>query len=86
MIDVSTELVPRLPSQDAAIHVAQGVDGGWIEAAGSTAFRALLISAGLYATGLRGTQLVKGAVAGALAIEVFVLGYTYYHVRKSGET
>ena len=79
---VSTDLVPRLPSQDAAIHVAQGVEGGWVEAAGSTAMRALLISAGLYASGLRGKQLAKGAVYGALAIEVFVLGYTYYHVNK----
>lgn len=84
MIDVSTELVPRLPSQDAAIHVAQGVEGGWVEATGSTLFRALLISAGMYAAGLRGRQLAKAALAGATAVEVFVLGYTYYHVRKAG--
>jgi len=83
MLAVSTDLVPRLPSQDAAIHVAQGVEGGWIEAAGSTAFRALLILAGMYAAGLRGKQLVKGAAFGALAVEVFVLGYTVYHVQKS---
>ena len=84
MTDVlSTDIVPRLPSQDAAIHVAQGKSGGWIEAAGSTLFRSMLIGAGLYAAGLRGSQLVKGALAGATAIEVFVLGYTYYHVRKS---
>lgn len=81
-MNIGTDIVPRLPSQDAAIHVAQGVDGGWVEAAGSTAFRALLISAGLYAAGLRGKQLAKSAIYGALAIEVFVLGYTYYHVRK----
>jgi hypothetical protein len=84
-MEVGTELVPRLPSQDAAIHVAQGVDGGWVEAAGSTAFRAMLISAGLYAAGLRGKQLVKGAAFGALAIEVFVLGYTCYHVNKADD-
>lgn len=79
----STDLVPRLPSQDAAIHVAQGTPGGWLEAAGSTLFRALLISAGLYAVGLRGKPLWQGALAGATAVEVFVLGYTVYHVRKA---
>ena len=83
MTDVSTELVPRLPSQDAAIHVAQGVDGGWFEAIGSTLFRAGLIAGGLWAAGLRGRQLAKGALYGATAVEVFVLGYTVYHVRKS---
>lgn len=78
----STDLVPRLPSQDAAIHVAQGAPGGWMEAVGSTLFRAGLIAAGMYAAGLRGRDLLVGAFAGATAVEVFVLAYTAYHVRK----
>ena len=82
MSDVSTELVPRLPSQDAAIHVAQGAPGGWFEAVGSTLFRAGLVAAGLYAAGLRGRQLWRGALYGATAVEVFVLGWTTYHVRR----
>lgn len=78
----STDLVPRLPSQDAAIHVAQGTPGGWFEAAGSTLFRAGLIAGGLYVAGLRGRDLWMGSLAGATAVELFVLGYTAYHVRK----
>ena len=83
MNDVSTALVPRLPSQDAAIHLALGIDGGFIEAVGSTLFRAALISAGLYAAGYRDEKLWRGAVYGATSVELFVLGYTFYHVNKN---
>lgn len=76
-------VIPRLPSQDAAIHLAKGEKGGLTEAVGSTLFRAALIGSGLYLAGYRGGELVKGAVYGATAVEVFVLGYTFYHVNKA---
>jgi hypothetical protein len=75
--------IPRLPSQDAAIHVARGVPGGWLEAVGSTLFRAGLIGGGLYAAGLRGRPLWKGAIFGAAAVEIFVLGFTVLNVRRA---
>lgn len=83
MKEISTDIIPRLPSQDAAIHLAMGVPGGLIEAIGSTFFRGVLISAGLYVAGYRDEKLWKGAMYGAASVELFVLGYTFYHVRKN---
>lgn len=40
-----------------------------------TVGRAIILAGGLYAAGLRGRQLTRGALFGALAIELFVLAW-----------
>jgi hypothetical protein len=39
--------------------------------------RSLLIGLGLYAAGFRGEKMVRGTVAGTLAMEAFVFGYVW---------
>jgi hypothetical protein len=41
--------------------------------------RSVLIGLGLAFMGERGSKLVKKSIAGAIAIEVFVLGWTAFH-------
>lgn len=74
--------IARLPSQDAAINLVQHRPGAVGEVAGSMLLRGVLIGAGLAAVGLRGKQLLMGALAGAVAIEVFVLAWTYNEATK----
>ena len=82
MNEITEYNIPRLPSQDAAIHLVTGASNGLIETIGCTLFRAALISAGLYAAGYRDDKLFKASLYGATSVEIFVLGYTAYHVRK----
>lgn len=77
----SKEGVPLLPSQDAVINFYEGKPGGLSEVILSTLGRAVIVSPGLYLAGNRGTQLVKSSLAAALAIETFVLGWTYFRKR-----
>lgn len=83
MID---EKIPRLPSQEAALRIAQGDLGAVAPAVGWTLFRAALISAGVYAAGVRRRRWLLASLYGALAVEVYVLLEAAYHVRKAGET
>lgn len=61
-----------LPSVVAAEQFWRGEEGGAFKLVTSTALRAVLIAAGLYVAGER-KRLVRYSVAGALAIEAFVL-------------
>lgn len=45
--------------------------------------RCALVGVGLWAAGVRKSQLWMGALAGGLAVELFVLGYAQYLNRKS---
>ena len=74
--------IPRLPSQDAAIHLVSGDPLGIPESIGATLVRAAIISTGLLAAGYRGVDLARASIFGATAVELFVVGYTYYHVNK----
>lgn len=67
---------PPLPSAQAASDVVAGKPGGWAEVAGWTAVRAALVATGLYAVGER-RHVVRNAVAGAVAIEAFVLAWHF---------
>lgn len=81
---MSEKAISPLPSQAAAQKLLAGEPGALGEVAMSMAFRAALISVGLYAAGIREDKtLVKGAAFGAMAIEAFVLGYTWFHREKS---
>lgn len=64
-----------LPSSTAADRLVSGDPWAIPAVVMSTVLRGGLIAGGLYVAGLRGKDLAKGAVGGALAIETFVLGY-----------
>jgi hypothetical protein len=74
--------IARLPSQDAAIDLVHHKPGAVGEVLGSMFLRAALIGAGLALAGFRGKQLVVGAASGAIAIEAFVLAWTYNEASK----
>jgi hypothetical protein len=63
-----------LPSADAARKLVRGESGALVPVIFTTTCRAALIGAGLYAIGQR-SHLVKGALAGAVAVEIFVLAW-----------
>lgn len=72
----------QLPSASSAMQLIEGDTSGIAPALLHTVLRAGLIGAGLYTSGIRGKDLVRGSVAGSLAIELFVLGYMW-HARGS---
>lgn len=74
--------IPRLPSQDAAIHLVSGDPMGIPESIGATLVRATLIASGMWFAGYRGKDLFRLSVYGATAVEIFVIGYTAYHANK----
>ena len=74
---MATDGVSLLPSQAAANRLLEGEPGALSDVVLSVAFRSALISVGLYAAGLREEKLLKGAIYSALAIETFVVGYTW---------
>ena len=61
-----------LPSSSAAVSLLRGEPGGLTKVVLSTAARAVLVGIGLYCAGER-ARLVRYSVAGAMAIEAFVL-------------
>jgi hypothetical protein len=61
-----------LPSGQAAYALMHGDPGALLRVLGYTAFRALLIGAGLFAFGNR-EHLVRNSIAGALGVEAYVL-------------
>lgn len=77
--------IPRLPSQEAAIHLVKGDLIGIPESIGATLIRAAIISSGMWAGGYRGKEWLRAAIYGATAVEIFVVGYTYYFARKSDD-
>lgn len=78
----NTNEIPKLPSQDAVVDLLNGKDYGLAKVIASTALRAVLISTGAYIAGIRGKDLAKASVGGALAIETFVLASTYIGYKK----
>lgn len=64
-----------LPSMSSAQGLVDGIPGALPKALAHTVGRAGIIGAGLFAAGFRGKDLFKGAFAGAIAIETFVLLY-----------
>ena len=63
-----------LPSGTAAKALVRGEPGSLVPVVAYTLLRAGLIGAGLYAAGQR-EGLTKSAIAGSVAIELFVLGW-----------
>lgn len=72
-----------LPSQTTALALSEGAPVG-VLLARDIAGRAALISLGMYCAGLRGKELWRGALGGALSIEAFVLAWTLYHRNQAG--
>lgn len=73
-----TDLVePRSPPSTYAVAaLADGVPGSWFRVVEVTAIRALFIGTGLYAAGLRGDKLLRGALGASSAISLWLLaGY-----------
>lgn len=66
---------PRLPSMQSATALTHGDMKALPDVMGHLLGRAALMSIGLAFTGERGKDLVKKSLAGAVAIEVFVLMY-----------
>lgn len=64
-----------LPSQQAVTDLLAGKPGALFQVVGTTLGRACLIGAGLYVAGER-RNLERNALAGALAIEAFVVAFT----------
>ena len=71
-------MMTTLPSQDAAERFVRGEQGSALGVAMTTALRASLIAGGLYAVGQR-KGVMRSALAGATAIEVFVLVWALAH-------
>lgn len=67
-----------LPSSSAVDKLMNGDAWAIPAVVLSTALRAGLISAGAYLAGVRGTDVAKAGIGGALGIEAFVLGYVGY--------
>jgi hypothetical protein len=66
-----------LPSAEAACGLVEGKSGSLAKVIGTTALRAALIGVGLAVAGER-QHLVRNSVAGALGIELFVLGWALF--------
>lgn len=72
-----------LPSSTAAYRALSGGGiGAWGEVAGSTILRAALISAGLFVLDRKNQKVLVQGLAGATAIEVFVLGWTWWKMPR----
>jgi len=77
---------PALPSSTTAYRVVAGDTSAlWLllrDAAG----RAGLVGVGAYAAGVRGENLWRASIGGALGIEAFVLAYAYWQTRRAQAT
>jgi len=76
------EWLGALPSGESAEALVGGDLSALPVVTFHTGLRAGLIGLGLYAVGFRGEQLVKGAIAGAIGIEAFVLAWALYERSK----
>ena len=77
------EWLGALPSGESAEALVGGEVSALPVVIFHTGLRAGLIGVGLYAVGFRGPQLIKGAIAGALGIEAFVLAWALYEKGKN---
>lgn len=75
---MSREIIHAPPSAGSATRLVRGVPGSLAEAGLHTMFRAVLVSTGCYVAGLRDRQLLRASVAGAIAIEGFLVGWAAY--------
>lgn len=76
-----------LPSAQSAADFIDGKKGSLFDVASCTLFRGILIASGLYVSGLRGKQLKRASIFGALSIEAFVLSYSIYDkIKKESST
>lgn len=73
-----TEIIHAPPSAGSATRLVRGVPGSFAEAALHTMFRAVLVSTGCHLAGFRDRQLLRASVAGAIAIEAFLVGWAAY--------
>lgn len=83
-----TQYCAELPSSRAAADFLDGRAGGIVSVVGSTLVRGALITTGIYlAQGKQRDlgQAFKLGSAGAVAIEVFVLGYTWWRKSSQGK-
>jgi hypothetical protein len=72
-----------LPSGSSAATLLSGDWSALPAVVGYTAARAALIGVGLFAAGERApARLARNAAAGALAIEVFVIGWAAWKLRQ----
>ena len=67
-------MLGELPSASTVREFIRG-EAGFMPVLGTTVLRAMLIGAGMYAVGER-KNIVRNAMAGATAIEVFVMLWT----------
>jgi len=85
---VQEQYCASLPSSTAAYRLlSEGSGQALVEVVGSTMLRGLLISAGLLAFDLAmrkrpTTRILAQGAAGAGAIEVFVLGWTWWKMPR----
>lgn len=73
---------PTLPSSTAAYRMIAGDEHALGSVVLSTAGRAALVGAGAWVAGVRGRQLWRAALGGAIGIEVFVLLYAWWQLRR----
>lgn len=73
---------PIPPSQASACELVRGKPGGASKMALATLGRALVLTPGLALAGLRGGQLMRGALYGAAGISVFLVVYTAANDRR----
>jgi hypothetical protein len=76
---------PALPSSRSALAFVRNEPGSFWPVVGHTLGRAALIGVGLAVAGER-DHIVRKAVAGAMAIESFVLIWTHHEVTKDRKT
>ena len=77
------EFCASLPSSTSAARALSGGGAGaWLDVLGSTLLRGGLISGGLYLYDRKDRQVLQKGLAGAAAIEVFVLGWTWWKLRR----
>jgi hypothetical protein len=85
-MSVLRKYCPSLPSSEAAAQVIAGDLYAVPAAVGSTLMRAGLIATGIGIAGLamgkKSENLVRDSIAGAVVVEVFVLGWIYMKSRK----
>lgn len=70
------------PSARSASMLARGEPGSIVACVAHCAFRSMLVAVGLRAVGHGEKDLVRDAVAGAIAIEVFLVGWAIRQERK----
>lgn len=72
-----------LPSSTAAYRLLAGEESALGEVIVSTAGRMALVGLGAWLAGVRGEQLTRAAIGGGLGIEVFVIGYAAWNLRRA---